>query len=124
MLHWRASDPRGHFGRVGSCGSERQDGAPTLPLDCLRRRRSALREMLLVNAVRMIPVFLPQALPNKFEGRIFAIMPARLYACHHDGRDDRRACVTAAPRAMFAHIKSDWSRYACGEGSSKSPVQR
>src|SRR3984885_7441592 len=39
--------PPGHFGRVGSCGSERQDGTPTLPLDCLRRGRPALREMFL-----------------------------------------------------------------------------
>ena len=122
MLHGGPSDPRGHFGRVGSCGSERQDGALTLPLDCLRQtdRHSSKCSW---DAVRMIPVFLSQMLPNTFQGRIFAIMPAGLYPRRRQLR--RPSCMRhhEPARAMFAYVKSDRSRYQCGKGSSKSPVQ-
>jgi len=97
--HWRASDPPGPFwqgrlvwfGAAGWCANI----APRLP-PAKPDRHSAKCSC---DAVRMIPVFLSQTLPNTFERRMFAIMPSRLYACHHDGLHHRNACVTADQRA-------------------------
>jgi hypothetical protein len=58
------------------------------------------------DAVRMIPVFLSQALPNTFQGRMFAIMPSGGYACRRQPFDGRHACVTANQRAPCLRTSS------------------
>src|SRR5258708_17688688 len=77
------------------------------------------------DAVRMISVFLPQIVPGYIPGPDFRRNAFQIVCL--PPRRPSSAAMHAPPkgqRAMFAEVKSDRSRYECGEGSAKSAAQR